>query len=411
MKCARRLVEDGRERAVHDASSGILTVWLPKETSGEHFDDLHMVSELLRVPSRQAVRRPLIEVVSSLENADEMDADAASSQDEDELNLGDVEVDQNIPSADELHSLSCTPGYGFNAAYSAIFRGLDEDGDLLMLRAADEITPVQRRVARLASEDADFEVEHYIADFCMPEECEAARVFSPWWFAPLEATSTGASTSTSASDPKPPDHGVGSTVWFNIGSELQQQLQQLPRREYLLDKAERRVALCGLVDLLFAYSYDVRTTEGEHTVESGWTIRRLSSQLSFLDTFSSLQDVVVACVRRSLCYPLRRHWGLALTVLEDVGCLLRLGREAVLRALLEVRGLVQAGVEHGYLLNRIWLDDYCVWVQQLPPGLLNRVAERLEHCRPSRAAVGWPLLAYEELADEDEDQDEKEASS
>lgn len=99
------------------------------------------------MPSRQAVRRPLIEVVSSLENADEMDADAASSQDEDELNLGDVEVDQNIPSADELHSLSCTPGYGFNAAYSAIFRGLDEDGDLLMLRAADEITPVQRRCA------------------------------------------------------------------------------------------------------------------------------------------------------------------------------------------------------------------------------------------------------------------------
>jgi hypothetical protein len=44
-----------------------------------------------------------------------------------------------------------------------------------------------------------------------------------------------------------------------------------------------KVVLLGVVDLLFAYAYDVRTTMGESTVESGWTIVKLSSQLSWLD--------------------------------------------------------------------------------------------------------------------------------
>ena len=57
----RALVEDGRERAEHDVGSGVLTVWLPKATPGEHFDDLQMVTELLRPPAPK--KGPLIEVV------------------------------------------------------------------------------------------------------------------------------------------------------------------------------------------------------------------------------------------------------------------------------------------------------------------------------------------------------------
>ena len=48
------LVEDGRERAVNDISSGVLTVWLPKETPGLHFEGLDMLAELLRRPSAHA---------------------------------------------------------------------------------------------------------------------------------------------------------------------------------------------------------------------------------------------------------------------------------------------------------------------------------------------------------------------
>ena len=37
-------------------------------------------------------------------------------------------------------------------------------------------------------------------------------------------------------------------------------------QSHLLDGDEKRIASFGLVDILFAYAYDHRTTEGENTV-------------------------------------------------------------------------------------------------------------------------------------------------
>uniref|UniRef100_A0A7S2MZ90 Shq1 C-terminal domain-containing protein n=1 Tax=Haptolina brevifila TaxID=156173 RepID=A0A7S2MZ90_9EUKA len=167
--------------------------------------------------------------------------------------------------------------------------------------------------------------------------------------------------------------------------------------------------MCGLVDLLFAYAYDVRTTEGESTVESGWTIRRLSCLFSWLEEFDSVVEVSLACVRRSLTYPLVRHLGLACALLRDVEQILRLGAPAVLRSLLMVRGLVQRSDEHGYLLNRIWTDDYCVWLQQLPPRWLDRLADKLAAVHVTHDMLAWPLAAFESLArGEDDEEDEEE---
>ncbi|KAL1510099.1 hypothetical protein AB1Y20_006431 [Prymnesium parvum] len=367
-----RLVEDGRERSEYDFSTSVLTVWLPKEIHGQHFDDLHMLSELLKKPARGPGRPPLIEEVG------QQSASRGSASEQDELDPGDVEVEQALPSL----NLGGTAKYGFNHAYSGCFVGLDEDGELLQLREVERSTPASRRAARIQHEEEAFDVEHYAADMMLPDECDDAIAFCPWW-GDLAADEGGA-------------RGDGS--WFGIGSDYQQQLQQLARREILLDSAERREAMCGLVDLLFAYCYDVRTTEGEHTVESGWTICRVSSLLSFLDAFSSIRDVALASVRRSLCYPLRRHWELALRVLCDVVTLLRLGPEAVLRALLDVRRLVQAR-EDGHLLVRIFLDDYCIWVQQTSASSFNKLADRLAGHTPRTEEIGWTLPCREELED------------
>jgi len=181
-------------------------------------------------------------------------------------------------------------------------------------------------------------------------------------------------------------------------------LLQLPKKEFLMDAAQRRRALCGLIDLLFAYCYEVRTALGDHSVEAGWNLRSISSLLSYLDCFEAVAEVAVASVHRSLCYPLFRHWDLAMTVLADVTRLLQLGRPAVLKALVETRHLVQRGLDYGYLLNRCWLDDYCVWLQQQPPRRLARLATTLSAVRLERGDVGWPLAAYEELAATAEDE-------
>lgn len=57
-------------------------------------------------------------------------------------------------------------------------------------------------------------------------------------------------------------------------------MQQLPRKELLVERPAQ--TLLGVLDLLFAYAYDMRITDGEHSVESGWTIGTLSAMFSCL---------------------------------------------------------------------------------------------------------------------------------
>ena len=423
----RPLVEDGREKAEHDVGTGVLTVWLPKETAGEHFEGLDMLTELLRKPTAKQPKGPLIEVISSSSNADgDGDADDAGDEDDDDIDLDEVLVEQQMPTdpvdGDGMVVTDSAHRYGFNCAHHGVFVGLEAEG-LVKLSQPEMTTLEARRRERCCAEDEDFDPDHYMADFMEEGLADEAMAYVPWWRSPEEAGRwRDADTHDEQPQQPPPQpqqqqqppspHVVHppprDASPFALGGEYQSTLLSLPRKEFLLETSERRRALCGLLDLLFAYAYDVRTTGGEPTVESGWTIRHLSSVLSYLDAFDTVRDVALACTRRSLCYPLIRHLGLSRTVLADVSALLRLGRPAVLRALLDVRGTVQAGGEHGYLLNRIWLDDYLVWLQQLNPKWLTKLAEKLdaETVSVSRETVGWPLAAYEELALEDDDDDD-----
>lgn len=133
-------------------------------------------------------------------------------------------------------------------------------------------------------------------------------------------------------------------------------LKELPNKEFLLDAVDIRKLCFNLVDILYAGCYDHRTTLGESTVESGWTINKLSSTLCWFQVcfnvffkstffylvichitcviicnlfifqnFTSMDEVITACFRRSLCYPLFRNWQLSMKVFEDVKKVLALG--------------------------------------------------------------------------------------
>lgn len=75
------IVEDERSKASYDVGAGELTVVLAKETPGEHFPDLDMLTKLLvrtSDPSEKQARKPLIEVISSgetLEGTQKLDKD------------------------------------------------------------------------------------------------------------------------------------------------------------------------------------------------------------------------------------------------------------------------------------------------------------------------------------------------
>jgi protein SHQ1 len=58
-------------------------------------------------------------------------------------------------------------------------------------------------------------------------------------------------------------------------------MRDLPNKEYLL--SFEKATYLGLVDLMFAYFYNYRITEGDNNVESVWCIGRISPTLSSLE--------------------------------------------------------------------------------------------------------------------------------
>lgn len=118
---------------------------------------------------------------------------------------------------------------------------------------------------------------------------------------------------------------------------------------------------CVLVDILLAYVYEHLTTLGDGNVESVWTLTKLSPTLSFLDHPRSIYEAVVGFARRSLIYPLHRHWGLTSRCAADVGALLLCGPYAVIRALLSVKHVFDHTELH-HAFNRLYVNEYISFI-------------------------------------------------
>jgi len=130
-----------------------------------------------------------------------------------------------------------------------------------------------------------------------------------------------------------------------------------------------------LVTLLFAYTYEARTSQHDPTSESAWTICSLTPAFSALDPPHSalfeggahifpqeeLRETLVPSYRRSLVFPLYRSFALSEKCKEDVAELLRKGKRTVARCLLEMKYILDHEVY--YIYSKIWVDDFCVWIQ------------------------------------------------
>jgi len=95
-------------------------------------------------------------------------------------------------------------------------------------------------------------------------------------------------------------------------------------------ETERALAL--LLQVLFAYAYEVRASYSDPTPESAWTVCKLCRALvcfadplptsDKLDT-SGMHELLRAFYRRALTYPLYRAWAMCECVRHDVAALLR----------------------------------------------------------------------------------------
>lgn len=71
--------------------------------------------------------------------------------------------------------------------------------------------------------------------------------------------------------------------WLTVklSQEEKECLKKLGNKEFLISKEDKAGVWLSLVDIVYAFAYNHRTTLGENHVESAWTINKLSATLSW----------------------------------------------------------------------------------------------------------------------------------
>ncbi|KAF6201767.1 hypothetical protein GE061_004162 [Apolygus lucorum] len=290
LKLPGQVRESPTESGTYDVDGGIFTFRLEKVVEGQNFEDLDLIGKFLFAHKKYQAR-PKIEVLDDV-------VPSSESEDEDEEQFWIAQ--QTLPA----ESLLTTPGYGFANKVTGNGAALREEFYEIIELTDVETTPVGERKLRREREELEkFCEDHYLADFMEPSEINAIIEFKAPWEELLE-----------------------NKLECKLTPEETEYLKDLGNRDYLLDAQETKSALLSLADIVFAYAYNFRTFTGENTVESAWTINKLSATLSWFQTHETAAQMKVASIRRSLIYPLYRHYGLSMKVLEDTVKILKLGR-------------------------------------------------------------------------------------
>ncbi|XP_032404872.1 protein SHQ1 homolog isoform X2 [Xiphophorus hellerii] len=293
-----RIVEDGTEKATFDIDKGVFTLKAPKETRGEHFGGLQMLTSLL-APKGSRSAKPLVEDLSA-------GSETTGDDEEEDEEEFDWQLEQEVYTDRSEEELGAMQKYGFANQRSGVFARLQEElGDVIEVKNPEEALASERRRARLEAETLAFSSDHYLADLFEDNEINRLLKFTPWWSKLSPSMEQKGESAVSFSD------------------EEKEQLRKFTNRSFLLDKTSRCQAWLSLLDILLAYSYEVRSAEGEHNVESPWTIRKLSGTLCWLETYSCSRDVLVSFGRRVLCYPLYRHFALVASSVCDAAKILQ----------------------------------------------------------------------------------------
>ncbi|NXN94080.1 SHQ1 protein, partial [Rhinopomastus cyanomelas] len=372
-----RIVEDGREKASYNTDKGIFTIRLPKETPGQYFEGLDMLTSLL-APKKSRSAKPLVEEI----------ADSAELSEEEEEEF-DWEIEQTPYKESSENTLSPQYCYGFGNLRSGVFQRLqDELNEVIDIKDPDQTPVDERRRKRLAAEAAKFDPDHYLADFFEDEAIQHVLKYKPWWVDAHEKMMASQGESHQEQDAQ---------AFVVFSEEEREQMRKFTNKSYLLDKRSRHHVYLGLIDILLAYCYEVCVNEGDKNVESSWNVRKLSATLCWLESFTSVHDVLVSFGRRVLCYPLYRHFALVTRAFRDTVMILQLGKAAVLKCLLDIHKIFLES-DPAYILNDLFITDYCIWIQKTKSKKLAALSESLGKTALAKSHVGFELEELEAAA-------------
>lgn len=378
------VVDDERAKADFDLQSSQIHIKLPKETKGQHFPDLDLTAKLLARKEESANQtpqtKPLIEELDVTNSISETTSNNLPNPE-----LHDWEVKQEIA----LEVPSTTITYGFNKAYNQMVGvSLSNGNDINELSNPEAAPENERILERLIKENVKFDPEYYAADYIMqkhpsPDDDKDYSAKMTWkspatsmfinWYKSQRTLSEG------EREALPP-------VQFT--AEEQERMLQLPRKSYLIEDDYKPQLWAAVTSFLFGVQFDLRENEGEHNIESAWTVGRLCPQIAYLDSkiliptespYSLLRAAIITGIRRSLCFPFHRHFSLALKAWNDVYYTLRGGKRMVLKVLLDLRELFRYHDVY-YVYDKIWMEDLCLWIlnDSSTEGAIRELAHSLK---------------------------------
>ncbi|NXJ82122.1 SHQ1 protein, partial [Trogon melanurus] len=365
-----------KNNELHKINKRTFTIQLPKEIPGQYFEGLDMLTSLL-APKKSRSAKPLVEEI------------AASELSEEEEEEFDWEIEQTPYKESAESTLPVQYHYGFGNLRSGVFQRLqDELSDVIDIKDPDQTPVDERRRKRLAAEAAKFDPDHYLADFFEDEAIQHVLKYKPWW---VEAYKKMMALQGEG-------HQECDTQAFVVFSEEErEQMRKFTNKSYLLDKRSRHGVYLGLIDILLAYCYEICVNEGDKNVESSWNVRKLSATLCWLESFTSVRDVLVSFGRRVLCYPLHRHFGLVTRAFNDTVMILQLGKAAVLKCLLDIHKIFMEN-DPAYILNDLFITDYCIWIQKTKSKKLAALSESLQKTVLTKSDMGFELEELEAAA-------------
>ncbi|XP_043517571.1 protein SHQ1 homolog isoform X1 [Frieseomelitta varia] len=378
LKLPDEIEENDSSFGSYDCEKGDFSLRFSKVTKGKYFENLDMISTLLAPPKKKSTVIPNIEVIGN-PSANSEDINDISNKHEfmlnDENTNGDEWYIHQNNSTESISLLSTSPKYGFASKISGALAAFESAWikEIIDLPMPDTVPQSERRMLREKHEISDFNEEHYLADLMQPESIEPYISFIAEW-----------------------DTLKKESISFNE-TEVDL-LKELPNKEYLLNNEETHKLLLSLVDILFGCCYNHRTTLGENTVESSWTINKLSSTLCWFDEFSNSEEVIKACFRRSICYPLFRNWDLSKKILEDVKKIIKLGKKYIIKRFCEVHSLFNNSYEPRYILNQLYIKDYLIWLQQINESLIESLESLISNVEPSKNDMQLELAELEQAA-------------
>lgn len=296
-----KLVSDSPGDLQYDIDKGEIIISVKKLVQGEEFQDLDLISKLLE--SKKSKKGTfLIE-----------------------------EIGEAVLQNDEFLGT----GYGFNRKENSFFANRLEEMHELFDINPDEIPIDQRISASITMENRDWDLDRYFEDLDHEvSNIKFERLYKKFLPSLLERME---------------DLSLDTLV-------------RLGNRSLLVHPQLVQTMMIQVTDLIFSFCFEMRSME-ELTCESASNINKISPTLACLVEFTMISDMIKACFRRILIYSLYRNYLIAERAWADVIGLFREGKAAVVRVLIQLKMQFDKS-EPRYLLNRLFVEDFIIWVQK-----------------------------------------------